>query len=205
MQLIVLKCDGSREVYLHTKVMGAIAAALTDCDCFEPGLSEQLAEAVTTFLKKRYGYGQVTTDEIHSMIEVVLSDVGYEDAALQLHEHRIARQLKRGRITVIHRNDDLQHEACHPTALPTEYVTEPWNKSIIVKKLREKHDLSVGLARAVATAVEEEVMSLARRTLTASLVRELVSNELFVMQQAQAALAADKAVQQIDAPAPVPV
>ena len=67
-------------------------------------------------------------------------------------------------ITVVHRNGDLQSDACDPAAGPSEYVAEPWNKSIIVKDLREEHDLSVGMARAVATAVEEEVMSLARRT-----------------------------------------
>ena len=95
MQLTVLKSDGSTEIYLHTKVMGSIAAALCDCDCFEAGLSEQLSEAVTVFLRRRYGSCTVSTDEIHSMIEAVLSDTGYDRAALALHEHRITRLERR--------------------------------------------------------------------------------------------------------------
>ena len=46
MQLRVEKSDGSSEVYLHTKVMGTIARALSECDGYLEGQPEQLAEAV---------------------------------------------------------------------------------------------------------------------------------------------------------------
>ena len=47
MQLKVKKADGSKELYLHTKVLGALAAGLADAGHLEAGVAEQLAEAVT--------------------------------------------------------------------------------------------------------------------------------------------------------------
>ena len=53
------------------------------------------------FLRRRYRNGKANSNEIHSMIEVVLSDTGFEQAALALHEHRMTRQIKRRRLEVI--------------------------------------------------------------------------------------------------------
>ena len=190
MQLRVVKCDSSSEVYLHTKVWGSIAGAMADCDQFEAGLSEQLAEAVTTYVKRHYGCGQVSANEIHSMTEVVLSDTGYEAAALKLHEHRIDRQVKRARVRVIRidGDGDMEHSSRMPEGTGQGYVARPWNKSIIVGGLVEQRGLSRGLARAVAGAVEERVLRLLCRTVTTALVRELVFNELLVLKQAELAL-----------------
>ena len=67
-QLKVLKCDGSVEVYYHTKVMGSIAAALGDCNnYYQEGVAEQLADVVTVFLRRHYSSESVSADEIHSM------------------------------------------------------------------------------------------------------------------------------------------
>ena len=105
MPLIVNKSDGSTEVYLHTKVMGTIAAALSDCDCYQENLTEQLTEAVTIYLSRRQrrcnNCGTVNTDEILSMVKVVLCDTGYPQAALTLQEHYLNRQIKRTRIRLL--------------------------------------------------------------------------------------------------------
>lgn len=183
MQLRVAKCDGSSEVYFHTKVMGSISSALADCSYFEPHLAEDLAEAVTIYIKKRYGCGEVDADEIHSMIEVVLSDVGFENAALCLHEHRINRQMQRGRVSV------LSAEAVELSGRidwDGEF-TEPWNKTIIVNSLEYGRGMSRGMARAVAGRVEELVLRLGCRTVTRALVREIVANELLAMERAEQA------------------
>ena len=193
MQLRVIKCDGSRELYLHTKVMGPIAGALAECGYLEPGLSEHLAEAVTTFVKKRHGCGEVDADEIHSMIEVVLSDVGCEDAALQLHEFRIDRQVRRGRVMVVPAveagvGDDGSADG---DGFGAE-GGEAWNKSLIVHDLEEHGILARNVARTVAGAVEYKVLHLGCRKVTTGLVRELVLNELLVMREAEAVLRASE-------------
>lgn len=189
MQLMVEKCDGSREVYLHTKVMGSIALALGDCGNYHEGLAEQLAESVTTFLRRRYGKLTVSADEIHAMIAAVLSETAYEQAALALQENRIGRQIKRSRREVVHcdaaSNDDIVKYADY---LLEGGPVEPWNKSVIVRKLEDGNGLPHNLARAVAAGVEEKVLGLGCRRLFSSLVRELVVNELVAMKQAEMAL-----------------
>jgi hypothetical protein len=186
MQLTVIKSDGTREVYFHTKVMGSVAAAMGDAGCYEPGLPEQLSEAVTTFLIRRYGIGSVSSDEIHSMIEAVLSDTGYEDAALALHEHRIIRQLKRDRIEVIRLSPFVSTRVGRSGVRQgTVQTAEPWNKTVIVRDMEAKYGLEHYTARCIAGNVEEKVLRMNCRYLTASLVRELVLNELYLMRQAE--------------------
>ncbi|KPK77610.1 MAG: hypothetical protein AMJ79_02660 [Phycisphaerae bacterium SM23_30] len=196
MQLRVEKSDGSSEVYLHTKVMGVIARSLAESDGYRQGQPEQLAEAVTTYLRRRHHGGIVTSDEIHSMVEVVLYDTGYERAALLLHEHRVNRQIRRRRIEVVNRifvpgsrdSDDLELSAA-------DEATARWNKSVIVRDLEEKYSLAHNLARAAAGAVEEKVLGLGCRRVTLSLVKELVANELWSMLQAEKSLAASEAAE----------
>ncbi len=190
MQLRVEKADGSSEVYLHTKVLGTLAAALADSGSYQEGKPEQLAEAVTTFLRRRYGNTSVSSDEIHSMIEVVLTDTGHEDAALVLHEHRVNRQIKRRRLEVVHvENADtaVSHPKIH--ILSATYTVGPWNKSEIVRDLERESGLPHNLAQAIAGSAEEKALALGCRRITSALVRELVYNEMLAMRQAESALA----------------
>ena len=101
MQLKVVKVDGNLERYLHTKVIGTFNNALALVD--EPNIfaAEQFAEAITFYLYRERGVLSVTSDEIHLMIQAVLTATGYENAARALNEHRLNRQLKRGRIEVV--------------------------------------------------------------------------------------------------------
>ncbi|MBN2377154.1 MAG: hypothetical protein JXD22_12180 [Sedimentisphaerales bacterium] len=191
MQLRVEKADGSYEVYLHTKVLGTIAAALADGDCYQECLPEEFAEAVTTFLRRRYTNGIVTSSEIYSMIEVVLSDTGYDQAALALHEHHINRQIKRRRVEVIRCPGMPQEESdiLEGDELFFEGTVQPWSKSVIVRDLERENHLAHSFSRAVGGAVEEKVLRLGIRRIRSSLVWELVLNELLMIRQAELALA----------------
>ena len=190
MQLRVEKADGGIEVYLHTKVLGTIAAALADSGSYQEGKPEQLAEAVTTFLRRRYGNTSVSSDEIHSMIEVVLTDTGHEDAALTLHEYRVNRQIKRRRLEVAHiEKTDISEKKPKIKMLIADYTVGPWNKSEIVRDLEGESELPHNLAQAIASSVEEKALALGCRRITSALVRELVCNEMLAMRQAESALA----------------
>jgi len=192
MHLRVAKADGSTEVYLHTKVIGTIAMALAECDGYEEERPEQLAEAVTTFLRRRCNNGLIDSSEIHSMIEVTLCETGYVEAALVLHEYRINRQVKRRRIEVIHTSAGKTERGDSVPGLQDcaygKCMVEPWNKSIIARGLERERGLSHGLARAVAAMVEQKVLNLDYRRISSSLVRELVENELLGMELAQKTL-----------------
>ena len=212
MPLIVNKSDGSKEVYLHTKVMGTMAVALGDSGSYRDDLTGQLAETVTSFLCRHYNshgaLAVVGSDEIHSMIKAVLSDTGYEQAALSLKEHYINRQIKRSRTEVVHcrqsQKDDnwpilssssdidygfsvsADQEFSGKSA--NEFVTEPWDKSVVVKGLEQGNGIEHGMARAVAALIEEKVLKLGCRRLFSSVIREMVKNELWEMTKAQEAL-----------------
>ena len=101
MQLKVVKADGTVEEYLHTKVVGTISNALGRIGQADICIAEQLAEVVTYFLYHKQNPVVVTSNEIFSMIEVVLAGTGYEEAAIALSEHHFERKLKRSRVEVV--------------------------------------------------------------------------------------------------------
>lgn len=191
MHLRVEKADGSHEVYLHTKVIGAVAAALADADTYDPHHAEELAEAVRKFIAQRYGNSLVSSDEIYSMVQVVLCETGFVQAALALHQHRTRREMARRRIEVVRQPawTDQTTWARHGLEDPEPPAQAlPWNKSIIARDLQKAQGLNLHLARAVAGQVEEKVLRLGSRQLRTALLRELVADELYLMQQAQYAL-----------------
>jgi len=193
MQLTVEKADGTEEVYQHTKVLGTFAMALSQCGAYHPGLPEGLAEAVTIYLKKEYGCGCVSFDEIRSMIEAVLTDTGYTDAALCLHEYSVNRKIKRSRVevqkiltpeTLTHNTKDLPYGNFNASVLSSQM----WNKSVIVNDLVEMREVQYDRARAVAAGVEEKTLRLECRNVSTALVRELVNNEMLAMKEAETTL-----------------
>lgn len=212
MPLIVTKSDGNKEVYLHTKVMGTIAATMSDCGCYQEEMTNCLAEAVTLFSSRRHlscdGCRFVRSDEIHSMIKAVFCETGYDQCAMSLQEHRSDRQVKRNRALVVHVQGAEQncppqmpkevehHGNQHPSISLSstcaegigEYWVEPWNKSIIVTALEDGTESSHNLARMVAGAVEENILKLPCRRLFASVVREMVRNELWCIKQSENSL-----------------
>jgi len=189
MHLRVRKSDGGTEAYLHTKVMGTIAAALGECGCYQEGASEQLAEAITFYIRRQYGQAPVNTDEIHAMILAVLTDTGFEEAAGVLFEHRLMRQIRRQRLEVIRLPATGTRQARRPFT-PTESPVrcDPWNKTVIVWDL-QKQGHSYAMARMVAGQVEDKILRLGCRRVLPELIRGLVRNELWQMQQAEKALA----------------
>lgn len=188
MQLKVLKNDGSTEVYYHTKVMGAIGHALCQCGSFREGVVDSLAEAVTTYISKNYG-NLIESDQIHSIIQAVLSETGFFNAALLMHEHRIIRQSKRKRLEIIHFcHEDSSDNGRTPHPLKSAYFTEPWNKTTIAWYLESERGLSRSLSRLVAGQVEEKVLAMNCQQITSSLVRELIENELFHILKAEKAV-----------------
>ena len=194
MQLTVEKSDGSVDVYRHTKVLGTIATALSESDTYQPQIAEELAEAVTTYLRHEYGTGRISFDEIYSMIQAVLTDTGHEPAALSLHDHRVLRQMKRGRIEVTTYHQHPTDQEGRNTSLYGKFpdgqrTAQPWNKSVIVSDLVEVSGVEYDLARSVAGAVEEMVLRMDCRSLSSTLMRELVINELRTLREAELALA----------------
>jgi hypothetical protein len=166
MQIRVEKTDGQVEPYLHTKVLGTFHHALSAAGDAPLFAAEQMAEAVTYYLYRHKPAGLIASDEIHLMIEAVLSATGFAHAADALNQYRLMRRLRRRRIAVIAEADDDRSAAII------------WNKSRLAESLTRTHKIDALTARAIAGAVEEKVIGMNVTRLRKSLLRQLILGDV---------------------------
>jgi transcriptional regulator NrdR family protein len=184
-QLKVIKADGSIEEYLHTKVMGTINNALGEIGLANIDIAEEFAEVVTYFLYNQYNRRTVTSDDIFSMIKVVLAATGYEDAAVALSEHHFERRLKRSRIEVFSIDvQDLANAELLAGAVESAGRSR-WDKSRIVEDLVNGHGISHQTARTIAAMVEEKVFNLGMTLVPSCLIKQLVLGDTATVLRAQ--------------------
>lgn len=185
MQLKIIKTDGSVEEYLHTKVIGIISNALADVGQADICIAEQLAEVVTYFLYHKQKPRVVTSSEILSMIEVVLTATGYGDAAVALSEHHFERKLKRSRIEVV--LEDVCELSDAELLCEAERSDNKcqWDKSRIVGDLVMKYNVCRPTARTIASMVEGKVFSMGVNLVSASLIKQLVLGDAVAVLRAE--------------------
>ena len=184
-QLKVIKEDSSTEEYLHTKVLGTLSNALAQIGHADIYTAEQLADVVTYFLYRREGRGDVTSNEIFSIIKAVLTSTQYEDAAIVLSEHHFGRRLKRSRVQVA--SIDIQELT---DAKLFAQTSEPdarcrWDKSRIVQDLITKHGICRQTARTIASMVEEKIFNMGITLVPSSLIKQLVLGDAAAVLRAQ--------------------
>ena len=184
-KLTVVKTDGAKEPYLHTKVLGSIANALGAAGQPDIAAAQELAEAVTFFLYRNATNRAVSASESLSVIQTVLAGTGFEEAAVALSEHHFERKLKRRRIEVVRGRHSGLSDADNLYKDHSEQVTSRWNKSHIVEHLVTKHRLHRQLARTVASMVEEKVFNMGLPVVPAGLVEQLVLNDAAAILRAQ--------------------
>lgn len=185
MQLKVVKTDGTVEAYLHTKVIGTISSALSRIGQADICIAEQLAEAVTYFLYHRPKPLAVTSNEILSIIEAVLTATGYEDAAVVLSEHHFERKLKRSRIEVVCVDVCELSDAEVICKVEKSDKRCRWDKSKIVDDLVTKYDLRRQTARTIASMVEEKIFNIGITLVPASLIKQLVLRDAAAVLRAE--------------------
>ncbi len=184
----VIKMDGSREKYIHTKVVGAIANALGAADQGDPdriGVAEELAEAVTFFLYHTKSPGGVSSSEIFSIIQAVLAGTGYEEAAAVLSEHHFERKLKRCRVEVVNGRTGKPADTELLRNAGAARVRSKWEKSRIVEDLVVKYGLPRQTARTIASMVEEKVFNMGISLVPAGVVKQLVLSDAAAILNAQ--------------------
>ena len=181
MQLKVIKSDGSVEEYLHTKVIGTFSNALCLIDDANIFRAEQFAEAITFYIYEKKDGVTISSAQIHSMVQSVLTDTGFENASQALNDYRLQRRLKRSRIEVV---DDENRKFS-----PDRQVFQ-WDKSQIVGDLMSKGGLSRQLSRAIGSTVEEKVLKLDMTKIRRSLIKEFVAADTEAMLQAEVELQA---------------
>ncbi len=191
LRLAVVKADGTREAYLHTKVVGTIANALNTAGQADIMAAEELSEAVTFFLYQNDKKRRVSTSEIFSIIETVLASTGYEEAAVALSEYNFERRLKRCRVEVAKGQLNELADAENIFEDGNGSARSRWDKSRIVADLISEYELDRQTARAIASMVEERVFNMELCVIPTSLVRQLVLSD------AAAVIRAEKQMQTI--------
>jgi transcriptional regulator NrdR family protein len=167
MQLQVIKADGSKESYLHTKVIATFVNAFVEPAEKNTFLASQLAESVTYYLYNNYDNDTITSSEIFSIIKAVLSSTGFDVAAQVLAEHNYRRNLLRARVQVI--------KAGSARIAGLSDNTQPWNKSKIINSLIAEQNLDSASARTIASLVEEKILNSGFHLVPADFVKFLVN------------------------------
>jgi hypothetical protein len=179
MKIEVLKSEGAAEPYLHTKVLGTFHNALASVQEYDLTVAEQMAEAITFYLYRADHTSTISSDQIHLLIQSVLTATGYGHAAESLNAYRMQRKLQRRRMVVVRHSDNEGDEP--------QYTS--WTKARIVDDLVETKTMDRLTARAIAGAVEEKVMKMGILRIRTSLIRELV------LEDTEAILRAEKQLQ----------
>ena len=174
MQLKVIKADGTEEGYLHTKVLATFVNAFVEPAESSISVARELAEAVTFYLYSKYSSNKITSNEILSIIQAVLSSTGHDAAAANLAEHNCKRDLLRARVEVT--KYDIQ-KISDAVRLRQSIAVQPancWNKSKIINDLIAEYNLDRTTARTVASMVEEKILAAGFRCVPADFIRFLV-------------------------------
>lgn len=177
MQLKVIKTDGSLEDYIHTKILKTICSCLprdVDSDIIT---AEQLTEAVTFYLYNNYNRNVITSSELLTIVQLVLTETGYDAAAATLAENYHTRLMHRRRTEVINIEVNDLSDAQMFENIKNLSMADPWDKSRIVKWLTEKHNIEHDNARTIAAIVEEKILQLNLSCIPASVVKQLALTE----------------------------
>jgi len=166
-QLQVIKADGSKEPYLHTKVIATFVNAFVEPAEKNTFLASQLAESVTYYLYNSRNSETITSSEIFSIIKAVLSSTGFDFAAQVIAEHNHRRNLLRSRIQVVAKAGSLR-------IAELANQSQPWNKSKIINSLITEQNFDQASARTIASLVEEKILDSGFHLIPADFVKFLV-------------------------------
>ena len=170
----VRKRDGAIVPFDRTKIAEAIFKAVQAVGDDDRFLADELAGVVCLFLRRHYSGEPPGIEEIQDMVEKVLIETGHAKIAKAYILYRDRRAQVRRKLQV-HKSVDRPDMRVQTGSGDQ---AEPWDKARIARALEVEAQLDRDVARKVATAVEQRVLSSGFRKLTTHLIRELVDAEL---------------------------
>ena len=125
-------------------------------------------------------------EDVQDLVEIVLMEAGEAEIAATYKRYRKQRDRARDSIRVRDPNaktaDPKKTDVTDASLLLVESVTDnltlPWDRNRIAKALLKETDLSPEVASDVAKAVENHVITSDMRTISTTLIREMVNNEM---------------------------
>lgn len=163
-EIMVVKRDGGVEPFERAKLRRCLGLAM-QASRRDPHIADALSRAIELHLDEWRDRRPPTTEHVFCCVQRALAETGLEPAAQFLSRHRRGRAGRRLALVVVGSGGS--------NSRPT-----PWRKSLVSDLLQSRHGLSRSTARILAGEIEDRVLSLGYRVVTARLIVELVRSEL---------------------------
>lgn len=177
-----IKRDGRIVDFDKRKIAEAIFKAAKAVGGEDRVLADELAEAATLFLRKKFGSQNPTIEEIQDVVEKVLIETGHAKTAKAYILYREKRaRIREGlkvRKKVTTNNNDSTDLSLFVTPLAKDEIAG-WQKIKIIQALIREARLEPELAGEIASDVEKKIFKSGLKQISTTLIRELVDNELF--------------------------
>ena len=175
---IVFKRDGREAPFDKTKIADAIYKAAQVAGGEPRSVAEELAEAVVIFLEKDFNGQSPHIEQIQDLVEKVLMETGHVETARAYILYRERRSRIRDSLKV-RKPAPLPDARQVRVSVGARDEVGAWDREKIVLALEVEADVPSELARKIAGAVEQRVLTSGMTQVSTSLIRELVDNELF--------------------------
>ncbi len=184
----IVKRDGREVPFEKTKIADAIFKAAESIGGQDRDRAHSLASAVSIYLGRQLKGECPTVDTVHDAVEKVLIELGHAKTALAYARYRD----KRARIRRLREGDTSaflsELSEGRPAAKGSSDVSlfvrtgketlAEWDRAKIVGALLRETSIDEGMAALIAVEVEQQIKNASVKTLTASLIRELVDAKL---------------------------
>ena len=119
-------------------------------------------------------------EDIQDLVEIVLAQNGHHEVMTAYKLYRKKRDNIRNQLKIRTKLDEKRDstDALLLVQSTTQNVTHPWDKSRIVEALQNETSLSYEESRSIAKAVENRAFAWHGSTISSSLIREMVNNEI---------------------------
>ncbi len=177
----VLKRDGRTVSFDKAKISDAIFKAAKAVGGEDRMTADEIASAVTLFLRKQFLSQKPSIEQIQDAVEKVLIETGHAKTAKAYILYREKRARAREELCVrkkIRHNNNSTDMALMVTPLTKDEILS-WDKSKVAQALQKEAGLGSQLANEIASVVERKLVSSNMTHISTSLIRELVDNELF--------------------------
>ncbi|MDD5644532.1 MAG: anaerobic ribonucleoside-triphosphate reductase [bacterium] len=178
----VRKRDGRLVPFNKRKIAEAIFKAAKAVGGENRELADELAEAVSFYLHKKYSEAAPNIEEIQDMAEKILVETGHTKTAKAYILYRDARARKREELKVrkkIMKEGDSTDLALMVSPSSKDQMFN-WDRSRIALALIREARMPQHIAEEIAAAVEKKIFNSGLSQISTSLIRELVDNELFI-------------------------
>ncbi|MGI6681025.1 MAG: anaerobic ribonucleoside-triphosphate reductase [Bdellovibrionota bacterium] len=121
-------------------------------------------------------------EDVQDLVEVVLAKEGYLEVLTSYKTYRKQREIARNRIKVLKDSSSQDIDVTDATLLLVDShssnITRPWDRKRLVNQLIEETNVGSEVANSIAKAVENQIITAKFSSVSSSLIRELVNNEL---------------------------